>query len=74
MHLTECRSEDSQADTVDASLVSFYRNVAAGNTAFADLDALTAALEMTGGAAADALVAWGTFEIAGEVYEQAVGR
>lgn len=39
-------------------------NAAQGNTGFAELGAIEAALLMTGGAAADALVAWETFDMA----------
>jgi RHS repeat-associated protein len=59
---------------VQRNLESFFRNAATGDTAFADLDAITAAVEMTGGSASDALIAWATFDIAGELFAEAVNR
>jgi len=56
----------SQQGTVGYSLESMMINAGRGETAYADLDAIDAALLMTGGVGAGALVAWDTFEDAGE--------
>ena len=45
-----------------------FVNLAQSDMGFADLDAITAALEQTGGGAADSLVALGTFLIIGDVF------
>jgi len=39
-----------------------------GETAWADLDAITAALELTGGAAAESLIMFGVFDETGKAF------
>ena len=61
---------DSNGSATQSPLVSMYRNRANGNDAYADLDAIDAALSMTGGAGESALFGWGVFDTMGEVYEE----
>ena len=58
----------SGGDETQQSLHSYFQNLDRGDTAYAELDAVLAAIEMTGGEAAAAVVAWGTFAIAGDAY------
>jgi hypothetical protein len=60
------------SDPTQAALQSMYRNKAEGNDAYADLDAIGASLTMTGGAGVDAETALATFDIMGDVYQEAV--
>ena len=46
----------------DADLASFVRNADSGNTAWADLDAITYTIETSGGDAMGALVTWDTLQ------------
>jgi hypothetical protein len=62
----------SSDDPTQASLESMYRNTLQGDQGFADLDAIDAALSMTGGGSADSLVAWGTFAVTDEVFGEMV--
>ena len=60
------------ADPTQAAVDSYFRNVANGDSGFADLDAATAALEISGGDAASAMAAWGTLQVVGEVFQDAL--
>ena len=58
----------SNDDPTQLALKSYFTNLQRGEGDFAELDAIEAALAMTGGEAAAALVAWGTFAAIGEAY------
>lgn len=62
----------SNDDPTQSALISMYRDRARGEDAYADLDAITAALEMTGGVGEDAIFAWGAFDDMGQAYEDYV--
>jgi RHS repeat-associated protein len=64
----------SSGDPTQASLESMFRNTLQGDQGFADLDAIDAALSMTGGGSADSLVAWGTFAVADDVFGEMVSQ
>jgi len=59
------------SDPVQQHLESYFKNLDKGDSAYADLDAVLAAIEMTGGQAAGAVLAWDTFEEAGDAYVDA---
>jgi hypothetical protein len=64
----------SERGTAGYALESGMINASKGNTGFAELDAIEAALLMTGGVASDALVAWDTFDEAIQAAGEALNR
>jgi hypothetical protein len=53
---------------VSASAVEMYADLDKGDQAYADLDAIDASIQMSGGAGEAALVAWGVFSAAADAY------
>jgi len=58
----------SSDDRTQQHLQSFFHQLEKGETVWAELDALVAAAEMTGGEASAALTAWTTFSTAGDAF------
>jgi len=58
----------SEPGSVAYAMESFFINLQRGESAMADLDAAVAAIELTGGTAADVVVAWATLQTAGELF------
>jgi len=63
-----CVAHVTGGQSISPDAEDMFRHLDSGDQAWADLDAITAALELTGGAGEDALVAWGVFDMAGEAY------
>jgi RHS repeat-associated protein len=60
----------SAPGTTQYAVESSFINAARGETAYADLDAIEAAISMTGGAGAAATEAWGTFAEADGIFAE----
>ena len=58
----------SEAGTAQYTVESYLIKLSQGDQGMADLDAAVAALEITGGAAGDVMVAWGTLQTAGQIF------